>query len=218
MGDVISFRRGCVHWLTSSGFTKASNGTSPSVTLLKRWAKPKLTALRPAKMLRMCESEHPAASASSLTVFPADIAQVCIGCAGCSDMAHVISDRNAFVKAKIFPQEMASEFKGLIKCDMGKVPKPEPREIHLGAWLRLKGIGPSKAAEIAGCTQGYISNISRGARENINALYLLRLSEKMEISVNDLFEPPPPASQVESLARLSDQARAGLFSRKRRKA
>jgi len=223
MGIVLRFPEERVHVRASSvsGLPKASIGTSPSVTLLKRWAKPRLTLLRRAKMLRMCESEHPAASANCLTVLPADCAQACIGCAGCSDMRHGISDRNDFVNPKIFPKEMNRQFNGLIKYAMGKKPKqkpPEPREIHLGAWLRLKGIGPSEAAEMAGCGQSYISNIMRGVKMNINAQYLLRLSEKLEITVNDLFEPPPLASQVESLSRLSDQAVTNLLGRNRRKA
>lgn len=100
---------------------------------------------------------------------------------------------------------------------MGKSSKPEAREIYLGEWLDRKGIGKSEAAAIAGCTQGYISNISRGARAHVNALYLLALSEKMDITVNDLFQPPPPTAHIESFARLSDKAQKAILAPKMQK-
>jgi hypothetical protein len=73
---------------------------------------------------------------------------------------------------------------------MAKHKNIEPREIFLGDWLKAWGIGPTEAAKIAGCTQSYISNISRGVRPNVNALFLLRLSEHMRVNVNDFFRRP----------------------------
>lgn len=100
---------------------------------------------------------------------------------------------------------------------MGKVPKTAPREIFLGEWLDNFEIGRSEAARIAGCTQGYISNIARGARENVNALYLLRLSEHMHITINDFYRRPPSVTQLAPLADLSPAARQAVLDRKRRK-
>lgn len=217
MGKVIKFHKRLGHAQRSR--TKASRGTAPLEISLMRWASPRLTSLRPAKMLRTCESEQPAASARSLTLIPLAFAQRCMGCINCgSDMGEDISDRNTNVNSEIFPVEISLNINGLIKCDMGKSSRPEPREIYLGAWLRQKGVGVSEAARIAGCTQSYISNISGGKRPNINALYLLILSEHLEISVNDFFQPPPPVAHVESFKRLSEKAQKAILGRKARKA
>lgn len=215
MGNVIKvkFRR---HAQRSGARTKAPSGTSPLEISLKRWAKPRLTSLRPAKMLRICESEQPAAAAKSLTVTPLDRAHDCRGCSEWSDMTGNISERNGKVNGVIFPVEIYCPNLRKIQCGMGKKPKFEPREIYLGEWLHLKGKTVGEAAEKAGCTQSYISNISRGARPNVNALYLLRLSEWLEINVNDLFQPPPPAAHVESFAKLSDKATRAVLQRKAR--
>lgn len=216
MGTVIRFPGWFDH--VQRSLTKASSGTAPFDISLRRWASPRLTSLRPAKMLRMCESEQPAASAKSLTVIPAECAQRCMGCVKCgSDMDEDISDRNTKVNGQIFPSEISLKINGLIKCDMGKHSKPEPRKIYLGDWLHQKRIGASEAAEIAGCTQSYISNISRGTKQNVNALYLLRLSEHMEISVNDFFQKPPPVAHVESFTRLSEKAQKAILSPKAKK-
>ena len=67
---------------------------------------------------------------------------------------------------------------------MAKRSNTDAREIFLGDWLEHFEIGPTEAAKIAGCSQSYISNISRGARTNINALYLLKLSEYLEVNIN----------------------------------
>lgn len=107
--------------------------------------------------------------------------------------------------------------KGLLKCGMGKRKKVEPQEIFLGAWLKLDEIGPTEAAEIAGCTQSYISNISSGVRPNINVLYLLKLSEYLGVTVNDFFKQPPDDTHLASLRNFSPEAQAFLLRPKRKK-
>lgn len=78
-----------------------------------------------------------------------------------------ISARNSKSQPEIFPTEISTPINDLLEFGMGKRKKPEPREIFLGDWLKRFEIGPSEAATIAGCTQGYISNISGGsAREH----------------------------------------------------
>jgi transcriptional regulator with XRE-family HTH domain len=105
-----------------------------------------------------------------------------------------------------------------LQYPMTKKPHDETREIFLGDWLEHFGIGATEAARIAGCTQSYISNISRGARTNINALYLLRLSEHLGININDFFRPLPSPAQLAPLKDLSPKAQEALLSHKRRKA
>lgn len=101
---------------------------------------------------------------------------------------------------------------------MAKRSNTDAREIFLGDWLAHFEIGPTEAAKIAGCTQSYISNISRGARTNINALYLLKLSEHLEVNINDFFRPLPSQAQIAPLKGLSPKAQAAILAPKRRKA
>lgn len=194
---------------------KASIGTVPDEISLKRLAKPKDASLRPAKTLRKCESEHSAAKAKSLTDLPLASAQRSIGCD--SDMGATISPRNAKSQSKIFPPEISLPIKGLLKCRMAKRNAPEPEEIFLGEWLDRAGIGPTEAAKIAGCSQSYISNISSGARTNINALFLLKLSNHLNITINDFFRRPPSESQIASLKALSPEAQEALLRPKLQK-
>lgn len=112
---------------------------------------------------------------------------------------------------------MTIPFSGLLKCGMAKKQTVEPREIFLGDWLKRWDIGPTEAARIAGCTQSYISNISRGARKNVNALILLPLTEKYGININDLFRKPPTEAQIASFKALSPEAQDALLRPKRQK-
>lgn len=138
---------------------------------------------------------------------------------GCgSDMATTISTRNAKSQAKIFLGETSEPSGKLLQSVMAKRSNTDAREIFLGEWLDHFEIGATEAAKIAGCTQSYISNIKRGARTNINALYLLKLSEHMEVNVNDFFRPLPSQAQIAPLKNLSPKAQAAILSPKRRKA
>ncbi len=113
---------------------------------------------------------------------------------------------------------MSLEINGLVKSGMGNRNPPEPQEIFLGDWLDLFGIGVTEAAEIAGCGQSYISNIIANRKPNINVLYLLRLSEHMEININDFFRPLPSKSHIASLKRLSPKAQAAVLAHQQKKA
>ncbi len=113
---------------------------------------------------------------------------------------------------------MSLPISDLVKSGMGTRNAPASREIFLGDWLDHFDIGPSQAAKIAGCSQGYISNISRGARTNVNALYLLKLSEHLDVNINDFFRPLPSKSQLDSIKRLSPKAQAAILTRKHKKA
>ncbi len=101
------------------------------------------------------------------------------------------------------------------------MPKPNEAdvpEIQLGAWLDLFDIKVGEAAAIAGCGQSYISNIIANRKENINVLYLLKLSEYMGVTVNDFYRPLPSKSQLSALKSLSPKAQATLLARQQRRA
>lgn len=221
MGTVI-YLAGRVHVRASSslvaaGLRNASIGTRPPDNSLSRFAKLNDASLRPAKMLRKCASEHSALEAKSLTERPTPSAQRAIGWNFASDMGLSISARNADVKHKIFLSEKVLECRQSLKSVMAKRNPPEPRNIYLGEWLERAGISVTEAAEIAGCTPSYISNIKAGSRDNINVLYLLSLSEKIGICVNDFFQKPPSEAQVASIAALSPEAQEMLLRTQRAK-
>ena len=102
---------------------------------------------------------------------------------------------------------------GLLDSPMGTKPKIPPQEIFLGGWLELFGIGKTRAGEIAGCSQSYISNISGGRRGDVNALYLLRLSQRLGVTVNDFFVPPPSETDPTSFIDISAAAREAVIKR-----
>lgn len=211
MATILQFPR---HTRALSGLKKASIRTAPPEMSLSRLASPREASLRPAKMLRRCASEQSAASARSLTDRRLALAQRSIGC---SDMTSDISTRNGKSQQEIFLPENGLPINGLLKCDMSKRSTVEPREIFLGDWLEFFEIGPTEAAQIAGCSQSYISNISRGVRPNVNALYLLKLSEHLDININDFFRPLPSQSQLSALKKLSPRAQAAVLARQQQK-
>jgi len=133
-------------------------------------------------------------------------------------MANSIATSNEKNQGEIFLPAIHKDFKGLVQCGMGKRPKPQTRDIFLGAWLDHFGLSRSEAARIAGCGQPYISNIVSGSRKNVNALYLLRLSEHLEVSVNDFYRRPPSKAEINALANLSPRAQTAILNPKPRKA
>lgn len=195
----------------AAGRKKASIGTSEPESSDNRLARPSEASLRPAKMFRMCHSEQPTEAATAGTVIPFRSAQASIGC--WSDMEPSISTRNSPSQPKIFPSEISIRINGLVKCGMGKTKPAEPPEIFLGQWLDYWESGPTEAAEIAGCTQGYISNISRGRRPNVNYVFLWRIATHFGITVDDFFQPAPKALN----AKLSRKARSSVRERERQR-
>lgn len=211
MGDVFYLARH-VRASMSSGRKNSSIGTSPPDNSLSRLARRSEASLRPAKRLRRCDSEQPAAVATAATVLSLRSIHEAIGC----DMKPSISGRNNKVKPEIFPPEMNSETNELVKCGMAKRSAPEPRKIFLQDWMDREEIGPSELAEYAGCTQGYVSSIAGNRKKNPNVLYLLKISERLGVTVNDLYLPPPPKAQIVAMQSYSTQARETILNLPRR--
>lgn len=132
-------------------------------------------------------------------------------------MATTISTRNEKSQQQIFPVEIEAEKAPALSYDMGKNADDEAPEIHLGDWLAFFEMGASEAAEIAGCTQGYISNIVGGRKPNINVLYLLKLSEFMGVTINDFYRPLPSRTTLNALKNLSPKAQAAILDRQQKK-
>lgn len=133
-------------------------------------------------------------------------------------MADTISTRNEKSQREIFPVENVASKVTTLNCDMGKPAEEDVPEIHLGDWLSFFEMGASEAAEIAGCTQGYISNIVGGRKPNINVLYLLKLSEHLGVTINDFYRPLPNRTTLNALKNLSPKAQAAILDRQQKKA
>lgn len=213
MGEVFDI---ALHARALSGFKNASIGTLPPEISLKRLASPSDAVLRKAKMLRRCHSEQLAATASSSTERPLAPAQRSMGWG--SDMGRTISPRNSKSQPEIFPVEIVTVPRAKIECGMGKIANDEPPTIYLGAWLEEFEMDNGVAAEAAGCDQSYISNIVANRKPNVNVLYLLRLSEKMGVTVNDFYRKLPSRSHLAALKDLSPKAQATLLAKFQKKA
>lgn len=107
---------------------------------------------------------------------------------------------------------------GPIKSDMPRKPEIDETRIYLGDWLKQFDVEVGEAARIAGCGQSYISNIIANRKNNINVLYLLRISEKLGITVNDLYRRLPSRSEMSAFESLSPKARATIIEQQRKKA
>jgi hypothetical protein len=148
------------------------------------------------------------------TVLPFSSAQRRIGCL--SDMAETISIGNSAGQVEKFLPEITNGFSELLVCRMGKKAKPQNFELHLGPWLKLFEVSETEAAKAGGCGQSYISNLIAGRKENPSALILLRISEYLGITVNDLYRMPPNRADVEPVINLSQRARETILARHRR--
>ena len=101
---------------------------------------------------------------------------------------------------------------------MSKKPSnPEPK-MHLGDWLKLLDVEVGRAAKMADCGQSYISNMIAGRRTNPNTLILYRLTEKLGITINDLYRQVPRAPEVETLQNLSPRAQQTVLALRHKKA
>lgn len=133
-------------------------------------------------------------------------------------MVDDISPRNGKSQSQIFLGEISPDAGTSVHSGMGKTSADDPPPIYLGDWLELLETNVGEAAVLAGCDQSYISNIVANRKTNINVLYLLRLSEKLGVTVNDFYRPLPSKSHLNAFKNLSPKAQATILARQRRKA
>jgi len=100
---------------------------------------------------------------------------------------------------------------------LGMHENDEP-QIFLGAWLELFDLKVTEAAKIAGCSQGYLSNIIANRRTSINIKFLLKLSDHMGVNINDFYRRLPNRSQLSTLKNLSPKAQAAILARQQKNA
>lgn len=98
---------------------------------------------------------------------------------------------------------------------MGKLPKRVYPPLYVVEWIEALGAERAKVAKAGHCTQSYISNMGGGRRLNPSAYVMYYISEFLGVTVNDLYQPPPPESSIEAMRALSPRARATLMSRRK---
>jgi plasmid maintenance system antidote protein VapI len=91
-------------------------------------------------------------------------------------------------------------------------------QIFLGDWLEFFGLKVTEAAKIAGCSQGYLSNIIANRRTSINIKFLLKLSDHLGVNINDFYRRLPSKSQLNTLKNLSPKAQGAILERQQKKA
>lgn len=91
-------------------------------------------------------------------------------------------------------------------------------QIYLGDWLELFDLKVTEAAKIAGCSQGYLSNIIANRRTSVNIKILLKLSDHLGVNINDFYRRLPSRSQLSTLKNLSPKAQAAILDRQQKKA
>ena len=97
------------------------------------------------------------------------------------------------------------------------MPENDEPQIYLGDWLEFFGLKVTEAARIAGCSQGYLSNIIANRRSSINIKILLKLSDHLGVNINDFYRRLPSRSHLIALKDLSPKAQAAILSRQHRK-
>jgi transcriptional regulator with XRE-family HTH domain len=88
---------------------------------------------------------------------------------------------------------------------MPSKPPGQYRKLYLGEWLARLNMKAEHVAKEVDIQPSYLSMLISGEKKNPSARLLLAISEVMRVSVNDLYRPPPPAAQLESLKDLSPQ-------------
>jgi transcriptional regulator with XRE-family HTH domain len=92
--------------------------------------------------------------------------------------------------------------------------RPQYKKLYLGQWLSRLGRRPVDLARELDMTESYVSNLISGKKTGPTVDVLLRTSEWLGITVNDLFRPPPAAAAIEDLRAYSPGAVEQLLSPK----
>lgn len=77
------------------------------------------------------------------------------------------------------------------------------RKLYLGEWLARTRKRPADLAKAIGVTPGYVSDLISAKKDNPGPVLLLEISEFFELTVNDLYKPPPPLNAVEAADNLT---------------
>src|SRR5688572_26969129 len=76
------------------------------------------------------------------------------------------------------------------------------RPLFIGLWLHRLGLRQTDIAEAAKITEGYLSQLISGERDNPSAAVLFAIAAAMGIDPKWLYEPPPDRSVVAAASNL----------------
>jgi transcriptional regulator with XRE-family HTH domain len=93
--------------------------------------------------------------------------------------------------------------------------RPQFRKLYIGEWIARLNLRAEHIAQQVGIGPSYLSMLISGKKGNPSGLLLLQLSEAMGMTVNDLYKPPPGASQLEAVKGLSPDLLNRLLEQQR---
>jgi transcriptional regulator with XRE-family HTH domain len=97
--------------------------------------------------------------------------------------------------------------RGLVECGMGKEPPRHTETIHLKAWMKACKVKQRQVVEATGYSQGYISNLGRGAKEGPSADFVRKLAVFLGVGMDDLYSLPPAPPILVPLRQFWQQTR-----------
>lgn len=87
----------------------------------------------------------------------------------------------------------------MVKKRKGFFAKPR-RPLFLGRWLDVLGVKAVEVAAAVEVTESYLSELIAGTEKvNPSSALMLEISEYLNVSVNQLYRPPPSREVVEAL-------------------
>lgn len=87
--------------------------------------------------------------------------------------------------------------------------------LYIGEWIARLGLKQKDVAKDAGIGESHLSNIKTEGRQDPSYSTLYRIADAMGVTVDDLRHPPPAASTVAAVEKLSPKAQEALFGRRR---
>jgi transcriptional regulator with XRE-family HTH domain len=98
---------------------------------------------------------------------------------------------------------------------MPSVRRPQYKKLHLGEWLARLNVKQADLARDVEVSEPYLSNLISGKKLNPSVSLLLTISDRLGISVNDLYKPPPSIAALEDLRNYSPSVVQQLLERQR---
>jgi transcriptional regulator with XRE-family HTH domain len=81
--------------------------------------------------------------------------------------------------------------------------RPQYKKLHLGEWLARLNVKQADLARDIDITESYLSKLISGKKVNPAVSLLLQISDRLGLSVNDLYKPPPSIAALEDLRNYS---------------
>jgi transcriptional regulator with XRE-family HTH domain len=100
---------------------------------------------------------------------------------------------------------------------MPAITRPQYKKLHLGEWLARLNVKQADLARDVDITESYLSKLISGKKVNPAISLLLKISDRLGITVNDLYKPPPSISALDDLKNFSQAAVQQLLDQRARK-